>query len=151
MDFSIDAATAHRLATFDRLGREQMRPLGLEADRLGRPTPPDHPYFQTLIDMGFGRTRWRPSRGERERSADTGDKVGNSRATLLLSEQLSYWDRGDRARGGARYRHPRPVAPAPPSAEAAPLGPCSFSAVPTSTGRERAWRTPSPRRPASRR
>jgi acyl-CoA dehydrogenase len=94
MDFAIDTATAHRLAAFDKLGREQMRPLGLEADRLGRPTPPDHPYFQTLIGMGFGRTRWRPDRGERERSADTPDKVGNSRATLLLSEQLSYWDRG---------------------------------------------------------
>lgn len=94
MDFAIDAASAHRLAAFDKLGREQMRPLGLEADRLGRPTPPDHPYFQTLLGMGFGRTRWRPDRGEREGSADTQDKVGNSRATLLLSEQLSYWDRG---------------------------------------------------------
>ena len=97
MDFAIDAATAHRLATFDELGREQMRPLGREADRLGRPTPPDHPYFQTLIGMGFGRTRWRPKRADgeaRTTRSDAGDKVGNSRATLLLSEQLSYWDRG---------------------------------------------------------
>ncbi len=100
MDFSIDDRTQKRIRSYDTLGREQMRPLGLEADKLGRPTPPDHPYFQTLIEMGFGRTRYRrpgtkasiekPS----EKKQSSGKKVGNSRGMLLVSEQLSYWDRG---------------------------------------------------------
>ena len=59
MDFSIDPSTLKRIQRMDDLGREHMRPLGLEADRLGRPTPPEHPYFQKLVGMGFGRTRYR--------------------------------------------------------------------------------------------
>ena len=40
------------------LGAAQIRPLGLEADRLGRPMPADHPYFAALLALGLGRTRW---------------------------------------------------------------------------------------------
>lgn len=108
MEFSIDTATQKRIQRMDELGREHMRPLGLEADRLGRPTPPDHPYFEKLVGMGFGRTRYRGPRDAKNneankrpddtRSTDLSDKpakkVGRATASLLVSEQMSYWDRG---------------------------------------------------------
>ena len=45
MDFSIDSATQERIGALRELGRSQVRPLGLEADRLGRPVPADHPFW----------------------------------------------------------------------------------------------------------
>jgi len=90
MDLAIDAELAKRLEGIRALGRAQMRPLGLEADRLGRPTPPDHPFFRTLVRLGQGRTRW--SGGDEPRGAASG--AGSSRSVLCLAEELSYWDRG---------------------------------------------------------
>ncbi len=58
MDLSLDAATRKRLDQTRELGQKHIRPLGLEADRLGRPTPPDHPFFEMLVRLGLGRTRW---------------------------------------------------------------------------------------------
>ena len=58
MDFSIDAATEKRLEGVRELGRTEVRPLGLEADRLGRPVPPDHPFYERLLRLGLGRTRF---------------------------------------------------------------------------------------------
>ncbi|MBL4782379.1 MAG: acyl-CoA dehydrogenase family protein [Porticoccaceae bacterium] len=99
MDFAIDSATQQRIEKLQELGREHMRPLGIEADQLGRPTPPDHPYFEKLVGMGYGRTRYKGCKGQADLSRKSGDKdkakrMGRSRASLLLSEQMSYWDRG---------------------------------------------------------
>ncbi len=90
MQLAIDAATAERLAGVRRLGAAKIRPLGLEADRLGRPVPPDDPYFQTLLELGLGRTRWVPEQTHWKSK----EEVGASRLTLLLAEEQSYWDRG---------------------------------------------------------
>ena len=90
MDLSIDGETQKRIEMIASLGREHLRPLGLEADRLGRPTPPDHPFFADLVALGQGRTRWDP-----KKAAGQGkDTVGNSRSILCLAEEMSYWDRG---------------------------------------------------------
>jgi acyl-CoA dehydrogenase len=99
MDFAIDSSTQQRIEKLQELGREHMRPLGIEADKLGRPTPPDHPYFEKLVGMGYGRTRYKGRKGQDDtpkKSADknTAKRMGRSRASLLLSEQMSYWDRG---------------------------------------------------------
>jgi len=94
MHLALDAATAQRLEGIRALGRAQIRPLGLEADRLGRPTPPDHPFFQSLVKAGQGRTRWS---GDDEAAAEPtreGERVGTSRTVLCLAEELAYWDRG---------------------------------------------------------
>ena len=93
MDLAIDATLAKRLHGIAALGESQLRPLGLEADRLGRPTPPEHPFFELLLKAGQGRTRWS---GSDEPAAPTSDenRVGTSRNVLCLAEELSYWDRG---------------------------------------------------------
>jgi acyl-CoA dehydrogenase len=91
MEFSIDADTRKRLDQIGQLGRTHMRPLGIEADRLGRPVPPDHAFYELLIKLGLGRTRWsgKEKEPERQRSGP-----GNSRAQVLVAEEMAYWDRG---------------------------------------------------------
>lgn len=88
MDFSLDARTRERLAGAREWGRAAMRPAGLEADRLARPLPVDHPYFAKFLERGGGRTRW-PGPGR----APSGERPSVV-TTLLLAEELAYWDRG---------------------------------------------------------
>jgi acyl-CoA dehydrogenase len=93
MNLFIDDETRARLEGIRALGASEIRPLGLEADRLGRPTPPEHPFFERLVKGGQGRTRWS---GAPEASApgERRSKVGSSRSTLCLAEEMAYWDRG---------------------------------------------------------
>ena len=90
MDLAIDAELAKRLEGIRALGRAQIRPLGLEADRLGRPIPPEHAFFETLVRLGQGRTRW----SGRDEPEGARPAAGSSRSTLCLAEEMSYWDRG---------------------------------------------------------
>jgi acyl-CoA dehydrogenase len=90
MDFAIDARTRERLEEAREWGRSAMRPAGLEADRLGAPLPVDHPYFAKVLERGGGRTRWAGPAG---RAGDRGDPP-SVLGTLLLLEELAYWDRG---------------------------------------------------------
>jgi acyl-CoA dehydrogenase len=93
MDFTLDKDSAERLARVRKLGSTQMRPLGLEADRLGRPVPPDHDYFKLLLSIGLGRTRWVPPELAAEQKEEKSGP-GNSRFTILLADEQAYWDRG---------------------------------------------------------
>ncbi len=89
MDLAFDPALRERVLRVRELGRTQMRPLGLEADRLGRPVPPDHPFFALLVRLGLGRTRWSGDDG-----AGQGGAGGGARAVVALAEEMAYWDRG---------------------------------------------------------
>ena len=93
MDFRIDPATEQRLAGIRALGAAEIRPLGIEADRLGRPVPADHPFFAKLVSLGLGRTRWS---GDGDAAATRGAvaREGSARAALCQAEELAYWDRG---------------------------------------------------------
>lgn len=104
MNLTIDAATQKRLGMIRGLGESHIRPVGLEADRLGRPVPHDHAFFQTLIELGLGRTRWDGQAEAEDRlkqesananaKANVQTKVGASRGMLCVAEEMSYWDRG---------------------------------------------------------
>ena len=89
MEFEIDEGTRELLAEARDWGRSEMRPVGLEADRAGAPLPPEHPYFAAVLERGRGRTRW-PGPNGQARPAEPGATV----RTLLLAEELAYWDRG---------------------------------------------------------
>lgn len=96
MDLALDASLRERLLRMRALGRTRMRPLGLEADRLGRPVPPEHPFFQELVSLGLGRTRWSggSETGAGGGSAGPAGEGGGARAVVVLAEEMSYWDRG---------------------------------------------------------
>ena len=93
MDLAIDEKTLERLKGIRALGASQIRPLGIEADQLGRPTPPEHPFFAGLVRAGQGRTRW-GGEGSGTASEERAGSIGSSRSTLCLAEEMSYWDRG---------------------------------------------------------
>ncbi|MAE94923.1 MAG: acyl-CoA dehydrogenase [Deltaproteobacteria bacterium] len=90
MDFSIDPETRKLLEEARELGRREVRPAGLEADRAGAPLPPDHPYFARFVARGEGRTRWPGPEGGQRAAAARPATV----QMLLLAEEYAYWDRG---------------------------------------------------------
>jgi len=98
MNFEIDRAAHDRLELIRERGRTEARPIGLEADRLGRPIPVDDPYFAMLIERGEGRTRWRPKKqkkeGEQKKKKSARGPSQATVMTLLFVEELAYWDRG---------------------------------------------------------
>jgi len=97
MDFCIDDRLERLIERTRALGLAEARPAGLEADRLGRPIPVDHPYFARLVARGEGRTSWRgrstaaPARPARDGSGGTSQRTIGA---LLYVEELAYWDRG---------------------------------------------------------
>jgi len=91
MDFAIDDATREQLAQTREWGRTAMRPAGLEADRSAAPLPALHPYFAKFVERGGGRTRWEGPAG-RARARE--EKPRSVVTSLLVVEELAYWDRG---------------------------------------------------------
>jgi len=89
MEFGLDDATRRRIEEVRELGEKEIRPVGLEADRNGAPIPVGHPFFDRCLARGEGRTRWRP-----EGAGDADAPPRPILATLLLAEELAYWDRG---------------------------------------------------------
>jgi hypothetical protein len=55
--FTLDRQDRARLERARELGARDVRRVGLEADRLSRPIPVDHPYFARCLERGEGRTR----------------------------------------------------------------------------------------------
>lgn len=97
MKLLIDGPTRTRLEMIRAIGASQIRPVGLEADRLGRPVPHDDPFFAGLIELGLGRTRWDGEAEAADRAREEGrstPKAGASRSMLCIGEEMSYWDRG---------------------------------------------------------
>jgi acyl-CoA dehydrogenase len=100
MEFAIDDKMRERLAEVAHRGRTEARPVGLEADRLGRPIPVDDPYFAALVARGEGRTRWPGPDGRNapdQNDASSSRAAATTRSTvmaLLSAEEFAYWDRG---------------------------------------------------------
>ncbi len=94
MNFTIDDDLRKRLAGIRELGRTQIRPLGIEADRAGKPVDPGHPFYALLLKLGLGRTRWLGGENSEERKPEKQQGTGPSLTGVLLSEELAYWDRG---------------------------------------------------------
>src|SRR5437870_12645710 len=87
IDLSLGRDLEAQLEHVRRLGREYLRPLGIEADSRREPVPPDHPFFALAWRMGLGQPL-----GVEERPAG-GPRTG-ARRGVVLAEEMSYWDRG---------------------------------------------------------
>jgi len=92
VNLALDPELRRRLDRAREIGRDEVRPVGLEADRLARPIPPDHPYFERCLARGEGRTSWQPARAQRREGEAA--REGRALATVLLAEERAYWDRG---------------------------------------------------------
>jgi len=94
VNFMIDDDLRKRLDGIRELGRTQIRPLGIEADRAGKPVDPDHPFYALLLKLGLGRARWLGGEESAEPKPEKKHSAGPSLTGVLLSEEMAYWDRG---------------------------------------------------------
>jgi len=91
MDPTIDRETLAAVEELREWGEKAMRPVGLEADRAGRPIPVGHAYFDACLARGDGRTRWPgPGPGPFHDAPRGGSAVRG----MWLAEEGAYWDRG---------------------------------------------------------
>jgi acyl-CoA dehydrogenase len=88
IELTLDPALGAEVANVARLGREHLRPLGIEADRAGAPVPPDHPFFALAWRMGLGQPL-----GVDPDQKRSGPRT-SARRGVVLAEEMSYWDRG---------------------------------------------------------
>jgi hypothetical protein len=65
----------------------RVRPLGIEADRAGKPVDPGHPFMRCCW-LGLD-ARWLGESAGKERAG-----AGPALTGVLLSEEMAYWDRG---------------------------------------------------------
>ena len=117
MDISIDSETRSAVELVRSIGREYLRPLGIEADRSNRPIPADHPFYTMVarsgyMQQGLGGDGAKRARGHAEdhKSAGASPMDGGSEGVkptgtraargssavrnVLVAEEGSYWDRG---------------------------------------------------------
>jgi acyl-CoA dehydrogenase len=87
MEFTIDRETRAAIEEAREWGEKAIRPVGLEADREGRPIPVGHAYFDQCLARGDGGTRWP---GPNQESSRAGSIV----RSMWLAEEGAYWDRG---------------------------------------------------------
>jgi acyl-CoA dehydrogenase len=85
MDFALDQPARDHLEELRAFGRDTIRPLGLERDRLGSPTPPEHPFFREVLKRGLTRA---PSQQR------GGSALGPAVLRVITAQELAYWDRG---------------------------------------------------------
>jgi acyl-CoA dehydrogenase len=85
MEFALEPQVRAYVEALRDFGRTTIRPLGIERDRIGAPTPPDHPFFTEVLQRGLTR-------------APAVDGANGSTGAAVLrvisSQELAYWDRG---------------------------------------------------------
>jgi len=77
------------------LGKEYLRPLGIEADRQHAPLSADHPFFVTAIKKGLtGGFTGKVKDWDKPARKDDGRARRTARRAVVLGEEAAYWDRG---------------------------------------------------------
>jgi acyl-CoA dehydrogenase len=87
----IDDSTRATLDYVRRIGREYLRPLGLEADRLNRAIPADHHFYYDIARSGFMAGGLLGGGNTDGASAGT---TGRAVRAVVVAEEGAYWDRG---------------------------------------------------------
>ena len=97
MELFLDDHTKKAIELIRSLGKEYLRPLGIEADTLARAIPPDHPFFQLIASSGYMSRGLGSALGTatKSKSGDTkNSRPGTWVRNVLIAEEGSYWDRG---------------------------------------------------------
>ncbi len=79
------------------LGKEHLRPLGLECDEKHAPLPPEHPFFKQVLELGVGGRGLAGIAGDAQAGdskRDPGKPSKAARRTVAIAEEVAYWDRG---------------------------------------------------------
>lgn len=111
IDLSLDNASRAQLTMLKWLGEKYLRPLGIEADRLERPIPPDHEFFLKVLEMGLGGRGLNDEEDNGKKSRDPDKPSSGARRGVIFAEEASYWDRGSAVAlpgpglGGAPIHH----------------------------------------------
>jgi len=96
MDLTIPVSITQMRQMVRWLGKEKLRPLGLEADASGKALPPSHPFFSEVLSLGmtggFVGKIDQDKKGGRER--DPNRPRITARRAVVLAEEAAYWDRG---------------------------------------------------------
>lgn len=91
MEINISKSTKDAVELVRIIGKEYLRPLGLEADRLKRPIPKDHPFYFIVAKSGY----MSQGMGSEDSKENKEKKVSESSVrNVLVAEEGSYWDRG---------------------------------------------------------
>lgn len=85
MELNLSKPILDELADLREFGQSNIRPLGLERDRIGSPTPADHPFFKLVLKRGFSKNL---------ASKETKEGVGANVFRVLTANENAYWDRG---------------------------------------------------------
>src|SRR4051812_17051571 len=89
----LDRTSREMINEVRELGREYMRPMGLESDRTALPPPTDHPFYLICARKG-GLVSRTIGEGETEDDVDSGSLNWRPLRALLTAEESAYWDRG---------------------------------------------------------
>src|SRR2546423_6863126 len=87
----LDERSRELVAEVRELGREYMRPMGLEADRSAMPPPADHPFYLICSRQGGLVSR---TIGEDETEENEAALAWRPLRAVLIAEESVYWDRG---------------------------------------------------------
>ncbi|MBI2059108.1 MAG: acyl-CoA dehydrogenase family protein [Nitrospirae bacterium] len=90
IDFTPPPGVEEALEKIRWLGRERLRPLGMECDVKHEPLPPDHPFFKEFLALNLP-LGIRP--GVKLPGEETGEKM-LGRFRVLVGEEIGYWDQG---------------------------------------------------------
>ncbi len=93
IDTQLDGGYENVVMLLRQIGRNHLRPAGLEADRAGAPIPPDHPVFVTFNRLGFRFGLQGTGKGS-NRSNKSKEPSRAGRTGVLAAEELAYWDQG---------------------------------------------------------
>ena len=92
----LDRASRELMSEVRELGREYMRPMGLESDRTALPPPADHPFYLICSRQG-GLVSREIGEGESDPDDPTDGDAGltwKPFRAVLIAEESAYWDRG---------------------------------------------------------
>jgi acyl-CoA dehydrogenase len=92
IDFTVDPSFDTLRQMIGWIGKEKLRPLGLEADAVGGPLPPEHPFFREVLAMGL--TGGFVGKVKEQRKDDDGRVRRTVRRAVVMAEEAAYWDRG---------------------------------------------------------
>jgi len=94
MDFAIDPKFDNLKQMVGWLGKDKLRPLGIEADRQGHALPSDHPFFKEVLAMGLTGGFVGKMKDAAPRADDDGRVRRTNRRAVVMAEEAAYWDRG---------------------------------------------------------